>query len=311
MKKFMAGVAVAALLAGTVFLALTEGPSEVLITRQLEKTLTAIVPAAGDISDVALSPHKAVYDFRMLGISSGGGLSDIRGSMFYEQGDACDAWTTDHRFTSEYFYPERPSVVNASQYVSWESKDGAVFQFNSERQENGTDSKQLRGSVERAATGTTLATFARPPELSFDLPEGYYLPTRHTIEMIRRARAGDKIFHAVLFDGTDDEGPVEVNTVITRKATAEEITAVAKRAPEIDTQLLIPEAWHMRMAVFPLVTPEGEDGSTASYEMDMLLHANGVISEAIVDYKQFKVAQRLTALDALPPPNCSDNASID
>lgn len=303
MNRFFAGMTAAILLAGTAWVALTESPGEVLVTQRLAATLAAVSPAVGT-EPVVLVGHKAVYDFRMLGISSGGGLSDIRGSMFYEQGDACDAWTTDHRFTSEYFYPERPSMVNASQYVSWESKDGAMFQFNSERQENGADAKQLRGSVERAAEGVTMATFARPPELTFELPNGYYLPTQHTIAMIERARAGEKIFNAVLFDGTDDEGPVEVNTVITREATAEEIAAIAKRPGKIDAALLIPEAWHMRMAVFPLNPAEGEDGTTPSYEMDMLLHANGVISEAVVDYKQFKVAQRLTGIEPVTAPNC-------
>jgi hypothetical protein len=162
----------------------------------------------------------------------------------------------------------------------------------------------LRGEVDRQAEGTTVARFIRPPELTFDLKAGYYLPTQHTIEMIRHAKAGDKIFNAVLFDGTDDEGPVEVNAFITRQATADELAAIAKRNGKIEAALLVPDAWHIRMAVFPLKPAEGEDGSTPSYEMDMILHANGIISEAIVDYKQFKVAQRLTGLEALPAPDC-------
>lgn len=303
MGRFIAGVVAAAVIAGAAWVTLTDSPAEMLTTQRLAAAFDRLTPAAG-VADIQMVPHKAIYDFRMLGLSSGAGLSDIRGSMFYEQGDACDAWTTDHRFTSEYFYPERPSVLNASQYAAWEAKDKSLFQFNSERQENKVDSKQLRGAVELRADGTATAQFTRPPELTFELPSGYYLPTQHTIEIIRRAQAGDKIVHGVLFDGTDDEGPVEVNTFITRPATAEELAAIAARNAKIDKTLLIPEAWHVRMAVFPLITPEGEDGSTASYEMDMVLHANGVISEAIVDYKQFQVAQRLDALEALPAPNC-------
>jgi len=316
MSKFFAGIAVAALIAGVgayAFLPMAKTTVHTAAETARATVLAAIDPAAGEdaaSSDVVMVSHKAIYDFRMLGISSGGGgLSDIRGSMFYEQADACDGWTTDHRFTSEYFYPERPALLNVSQYTAWEAKDRSLFQFNSERQEDGNPGEQLRGAVEPAADGTAKAVFSRPPELSFDLPAGYYLPVQHTREIIARARKGEKIFHAVLFDGTDAEGPVEVNAIITKAATPEELAAIGKTAdgkvdPRIDAALASAPAWHVRMAVFPLYPKEGQDGSTPSYEMDMLLHDNGVVSDAVVDYQQFKLAQKLTALEALPPANC-------
>ncbi len=113
----------------------------------------------------------------------------------------------------------------------------------------------------------------------------------------------------MLFDGTDAEGPVEVNAIITKAATPEELAAIGKTAdgkvdPRIDAALASAPAWHVRMAVFPLYPKEGQDGSTPSYEMDMLLHDNGVVSDAVVEYQQFKLAQKLTALEALPPANC-------
>jgi hypothetical protein len=264
--------------------------------------LAAVSPAAGE--DVVFTSHKAIYRFSLLSVTSGAGVSDIRGQMYYEQDDACDAWTSDHRFTSEYHYPERAPVLSTSQYAAWEAKDGSLFHFTSERKENNEVVEQLRGMVERSADTSAKAQYARPPELGFDLPAGYVLPMHHTAEIIRKARAGEKFYFATLFDGTDAEGPVEVSAVIGKKLTADEIDAIAKRSPKISGVLLTPEAWHVRMAIFPLKTRRAEEGATPSYEMDLILHDNGVVGRAIVDYGQFKVAQQLEALEALPVAVC-------
>lgn len=261
----------------------------------------------------ALLPHKALYDFRMASVTSGAGVTDIRGDMFYEQDDACDAWTTDHRFTIEYYYPERPPSVNTSHYVSWEAKDQSQFQFSSERQENGRLTEQLRGAVMRGADTTAVAEYVRPEDLFFQLPAGYVLPTFHTREIIRRAQAGEKLFHAVMFDGTDSEGPIEVNVVINRKAGTDEVLKKLNMRPltprtpplkTIDHTLLSPDAWHVRMAVFPLAAGGARDDMVPTYEMDMILHDNGVVSYVLVDYKSFTVEQKLSALEKIPATTC-------
>lgn len=266
-------------------------------------TLNGLSPAAGGVS---VAPHKALYDYKMVSVESGAGVSGIKGKMYYEQDDACDAWTTDQRFTTEYHYPERKPVVSGSHYVAWEAKDGSLFHFSSERQENGVMTEQLRGSVARADDGSAKAEYSRPEDLSFDLPKGYVLPTLHTTEIIRRARAGEKIYNAILFDGTDADGPVEMNAFIGKKATAEEIAATLKDKPQVDASLLTPDAWHVRIALFPLEEKEGreKDGMSPSYEMDMILHDNTVVSWSLVDYKSFKVEQFLSAIEKLPQKSC-------
>ena len=270
--------------------------------RMISGGLAALSPSAGE--DVVFTSHKAIYRFSLLSVASGAGVSDIRGQMYYEQDDACDAWTSDHRFTSEYHYPERAPVLSTSQYAAWEAKDGSLFHFSSERKENNEVVEQLRGMVEQRPDTSAQAQYTRPPELSFDLPAGYALPMHHTAEIIRHARAGDKFYFGTLFDGTDAEGPVEVNAVIGKKLSAAEIDAIAKNNPKIAPALLVPDAWHVRMAIFPLKTQRAEEGVTPSYEMDLILHDNGVVGQAIVDYGQFKVAQRLEALEALPVAVC-------
>ncbi len=267
-----------------------------------EAAAAAVPPAARPAASLPeFAPHRARYDMRMVAVSSGAGLSDIRGSMMYEQDDTCDAWTTDHKFTIEYSYPERPSTVNTTHYVSWEAKDQSQFQFNSDRTENGNPVEQLRGSVTRDADGSATAEFVRPQDLYFELPKGYVLPSFHTSEIIRAAQDGRKTYHAILFDGTDKEGPVEVNAIITRKLTPDDVmkSLPAGAPPDgktMDKKLLSGDAWLVRMAVFPT---QDDENMSPTYEMDLVLHANGAVSHVLVDYKSFKVEQVLTAIEPI------------
>ncbi|MFN7114837.1 MAG: EipB family protein [Alphaproteobacteria bacterium] len=262
-------------------------------------------PASSAMTSETFAPHKALYELKLVSVSSGAGVTDIRGNMLYEQDDACDAWTTDHRFTIEYYYPERPASVNTTHYVSWEAKDQSQFQFSSERQENGTPTEQLRGAVTRGADTAAVAEFSRPEDLYYELPKGYVLPSFHTQELIRYAREGRQTYHSVLFDGTDKDGPIEVNAIITRKLTREDVmrrvAAAPKEGEKMDKDLLSADAWLVRMAVFP--TTDAENMSP-TYEMNLVLHGNGVVSHVLVDYKSFKVEQTLTAIEPLPKKNC-------
>ncbi len=259
----------------------------------------ACTPAAA--ADVNIILHKALYDFRLVSAEAGAGINGVKGKMYYEQDATCDAWTTEHRFSTEYQYAERPAVSDASHYVAFESKNQQQFSFSSERQEDGEMTEQLRGFVEKAAAGAAKAIYTRPDDISYDLPKGYFLPTSHTMEVIRRARAGEHFFSAILFDGTDADGPVEVGTFIGKKLTAEELKKISAGNKKIDVTLLMSDAWHIRMAVFPLKDAEE---SAPSYEMEMILHDNGIVSHALVDYKTFAVEQNLTALEKLPSKKC-------
>jgi len=258
-------------------------------------------PGTGRAAGPTVALHKALYRFKMVSVRPGAGITGIDGKMYYEQNDDCDAWTTEHRFTMEYQYPEHPPVENTSHYVSFEAKDKSAFFFNSERQENGKTTEQLRGDVDIGKGGKATADYSRPPGLSYPLPKGYMLPTEQTNETIRHAERGDKFFDAVIFDGTDADGPVEINTFIGKKLTRAEIKALATGNKDIDASLLTPNAWHLRVAVFPL---KDKDGMLPSYEMSLVLHDNGVVSHALVDYGVFKVDQKLVGLERLKPPAC-------
>ena len=253
-------------------------------------------------ADIDIAQHKALYIFKMVSAEPGAGISSVKGKMYFEQDATCEAWTTEHRLNTEYQYSATSPIADTSSYVAFETKDGQQFSFNGNQQEGDEAPEQLRGSVEKAADGTAKAVYSRPVDTKYDLPAGYFLPTAHTMEVIRRARAGDHFFSAVMFDGTDADGPVEIGTFIGKRATAEELKNIAESSGKIDASLMTPTAWHVRMAIFPLKDTEE---SAPAYEMEMILHDNGVISHALVDYKTFAIEQNMTALEKLPVKKCN------
>lgn len=269
----------------------------------LKHTVALLILLAGASPALAMpiTTHRALYDFHLLSVAPGAEITGVKGQMYFEQDDVCDAWTMEHRFTTEYQYAEQPTVVNTSRYVAFESKDRQQFSFNSEYQENGQMLEQLRGSADRAEDGSGRAVYSRPGDLKYDLPKNYMLPTLHTSEIIRHARQGDSFFNAILFDGTDADGPVEANVFIGKKVSAAEIKKIASRNKKIDSALLAPEAWHIRMAIFPL---KEDKEMTPAYEMNMILHINGVVSYVQIDYNTFKLEQNLLALEKIPVRKC-------
>ena len=101
-----------------------------------------------------------------------------------------------------------------------------------------------------------------------------------------------KFFSATVFDGSDDEGPVEINTFIGNPTNAMKFVTPSDA---LDMTLLNTPAWNVRMAVFPVAQKE----ASSDYEMSMIFHENGVISDMLIEYDDFSVTQKLVALDRL------------
>lgn len=249
-------------------------------------------PAAG------LTPHKALYDIDLVATRSGSQIINISGKMFYEWKPTCDAWITDHRFNLFYEYADSPGMKISSDFSTYEGFDGKTFNFSSRRKRDGALYQELRGIADMDGKPPR-ATFTLPEGLSYDLKPEMMFPMGHTVEMVQQARAGKKFFNATVFDGSDEEGPIEINTFIGQKANA---MAEVKPSKSLDMTLLNTPAWKVRMAVFPTESPE----ENADYEMSMIFHDNGVISDMLIEYDDFSVTQKLVALEKLEGEKCGD-----
>lgn len=246
-----------------------------------------------------LVPHKALYDIKMVSKDSGSQILNISGQMFYEWRAECDAWVTDHRFNLLYEYADSAPMKITSDFSTYETFDGKTFNFSSRRKRNGDMYQELRGAAVLPEGGDGEAVYSLPEGLSFDLGNGMMFPMAHSMQVLEYASAGKKFFNATIFDGSDEEGPVEINTFIGARVNA--LVKMDKPSENLDVTLINTPARQVRMAFFPLLEPNAD----AEYEMDVVFHDNGIISDMFVEYRDFSVTQKLTAIEKLPSPNCT------
>jgi hypothetical protein len=243
-----------------------------------------------------LAAHKALYEIRLVSSHSGSQILNVGGQMEYEWTPSCDSWLTNHKFNLLYEYADSPGMRIASNFSSYESADGAKFNFSSRRQRDGEMYQEIRGNADTGAKGGS-AIYSLPENLKFKLAPGTLFPTMHTLELARHARAGDKFYNAAIFDGSDEDGPVEINSFIGKEAGA---PAEVLKNPKVDASLLKGKAWNIHMAFFP----QKSDSDAADYEMSMIFHENGIISDMLIDYGDFSVRQKLLALAPVTPGKC-------
>jgi len=238
-------------------------------------------------------PHKATYVIEMIQKRSGAQIVDLSGTMTYEWKSVCDAWVSNHRFDLVYVYPDAPPMKIQSDFTTYEPHDGSGFDFNSRRRRDGELYEELRGNAQIAADKKSgIAFFNAPEGLSYDLPENAVFPMRHAYEVLQAINQGKRFYSSTLFDGSDDQGPAEVNAFLGQAI--DSLTHVTM-SDSINSDLLILPAHRVRLAFFPLNLPDPQ----ADYEMDVVLHPNGIISDMRVEYQDFSVSQRLTSLESV------------
>ena len=247
----------------------------------------------------------------------------------YEWQPDCDGWLAAHKFDLHYDYADAPSMRVNSNFSTFESYDGRTMTFASKRARAGSVFEKLRGEAQLntpAKSNDTknsggAAVYTLPEGLTFDLPAGTLFPMGHTLAVFDAMRDNKKFLYASVFDGSDDEGPVDINTFIgAPKPLPKNLAVSIKGEKNIDKTLVNDNPRAIRLAFFPKENvghnantsdknnaPQNKDesesdditarGGAAEYEMDMLMHDNGVISQMVIEYERFTVRQSLRALE--------------
>jgi hypothetical protein len=253
-----------------------------------------------EITAADMVPHKALYNIKMVAKRSSSQVLNISGQMFYEWKPTCDAWISEHRFNLFYEYADNPSLNITSDFSTYETFDGKDFNFTSRRKRGGELYQELRGHAHIEDNGFGKASYTMPDDLSFDLSEGTLFPMQHTLNVMKHAHAGKTFYSATIFDGSDKDGPVEVNTFIGKEVNA---MAVVDPSADLDTTLINTPAKKIRMAFFPVLDP----ASDAEYEMNVVFHENGIISDMLIEYRDFSVVQKIAALEKIEKISCNND----
>jgi hypothetical protein len=266
--------------------------------RRLSTTLAAaaglILVELGSAAAAGLVPHRAFYALSLDSIAPGSALTEIRGALFVEWVEGCEGWSSSQRFKLRVFDTAKPMVEQETRFASWEANDGLTYSFNMQSLRQGVVNRELRGRAALRGEGMSgTAEFTLPEGLRFDLPEGTMFPLVHLKEVIDAASAGEKVVSRVVFDGTNEQGPFEINAVIG-----------PRRPPQDDMERLPASvrapSWPMRLAFFQHESKE----ALPFYEMTVQLLENGLAENFLLDFEDSIIRAELDRIEVLERPSC-------
>ena len=262
------------------------------IGRPAVVALALLWPAAGGAAEIM--PHHAVYTMSLGRANGDAGVTAASGTMAYQWGESCDGWTVEQRYRLKMGYAESPDVSIASNFVTWEAKDGLRYRVNQKETRNGADNEEISGAAKLDGAGQGgSADFEKPEGKNLKLPAGVLFPSAHTIFLLDKARAGENFVSTQVFDGATAENAVLVSAVIGPKV--EPDAEAAKKSP-----LLNRPGWRVRLAFFPA----DQKAEKPDYELGMLLLDNGVSRDMVIDYGDYAIRAKLDDIEALPKPGC-------
>lgn len=240
-----------------------------------------------------LAPHRAIYAMGLSSTKPGSGIAAASGTMSYQFDDSCDGWVVENRIAVTYAYTEGGQALSATDFITWESKDGLHYRFRMRNTRDGQVTEDVEGHADLKGKGQGgVARFTRPEPLTVPLPKGTLFPTEHTLRLLDAAQSGGRSFWRVVFDGSGLDGPYEVSALIGHQSQSLPSKAVSP--------LLGAPYWPMTLAFFPVSSPD----EVPNFEMSLAYHPNGVAQEITQTFKNFSLKGRLESVEALPKRGC-------
>ena len=243
---------------------------------------------------IDILPHRAIYKMDLDTAESRSNIADVEGFMMFEWRDSCDGWSVTQKLAMTVYYSTGESTDFGWTLNSWEAKDGLKYGFFVRRLQDGQEEEALRGSavLDGPGKGGT-AHYTEPARRDLDLPPGTLFPAAHTLAVLQQAEAGNPLFWAEVFDGSDEDGLFGVSAIIGKRSES------AKDAKSPKELAGVP-SWRLGLAFYP----HGSKGLEPEHEQNLRLYRNGVAEDLILQYGDFSVRTTLKKLYALPPPGC-------
>ncbi|MBP0443532.1 cell envelope integrity EipB family protein [Roseomonas sp. SSH11] len=263
------------------------GPAPAQPTAPVASQAPAALPGAQD-----MVAHRAAYRLSFDKARDNSDVARAEGAMLFEVLDACDGWASRQRLTMRLQDRDGQTLETASDYSTWESKDGRRLRFSLTQMTAGAVSNRVSGEAVLQPDGSGTATYENPRPSQETLPAGTLLPMAHTIRAIEAARANQRILNVPLMDGTSDDGAQDSTTILSQWGRDADAKA---RFPLLANQ----ESGRMRIAFFGKDS-NGGGASSPDYEVGLRYYANGVADELNMDFGEFSVNGRLETLEAIP-----------
>ncbi len=256
--------------------------------------LAGCAAQAGNISamESTMVPHVAEYHFKMTRSEQGSSVVDASGVLGYRFEKMCDGWVTEMQQIMILQGSEGASINSAYSMTQWENFAGTQYRFRMRDYLDGTKVDEIVGKAVRESDGVTV-TYEIPVEVTEELPADTMFPTQHSVELLKRAAAGEKFGNDLVFDGSGETPTNRIAVVISGEKKPEH------KADDPDGIADTP--FHrMSLAFYPL----GEAENGPSTEMAVDFGENGVAHAMRFDYGEFEVFGTLDKVSKLPQPDC-------
>ena len=241
--------------------------------------------------------HRAVYSLTAGKLANGSDVAEISGRLVIEAIEECDGFIFNQRIVTRTTGTHGEQSVSDLRMALWESSNGQRMRFNLSSLVDGRMVREDNGSaqLDGAGKGGT-ATFQGEEPATLTLPAGTLFPTAHNLAILRMARSGGRQLPATVFDGSAEDGVYDTFTAIGRRHLD---SAEAGRGQTLLQGLA---SWQIRIGYFLL---EQRDAAP-DFEIGYTLFDNGVSGDLELDYGDLVIAGRLSSLEALPTPACTD-----
>jgi hypothetical protein len=249
-----------------------------------------------------LVAHRAIYEMTLDDARTASGITGIDGRMVFEfTGSECDGYSLNMRMVTQMTDSQGQTNLTDLRSSTWEQGDGQKFRFQSAQYLNDKLGDVTMGRAVRESPNEAVKVkLSQPSRAELNLSGQVLFPTQHSLALIEAARAGQSLFQARIYDGSEKGRKVyDTTAFIGRKveagADADKLEPAAKEKG-LD-QLA---SWPVSIGYFE---PKGGD-LTPSYQIDFRLYENGVSRELLIDYGDFSIHGTLTALEYLKPAEC-------
>lgn len=250
--------------------------------------------AMAQVGGLPLAQHRAVYDMKLTDSRQEAGIAGLSGRMVYEfTGNACEGYSVNFRFVTEFRDVNGGSQVTDLQTTSFEDPGTESYQFLSKTYVDRKLVESSRGSA-RLESGLKAVDLKEPTEKTVEIGKDVQYPTEHLVGILDAARSGGHFTASDIYDGAETGDKVFGTTaVIGAKAVG--------LVPEIDGErqetLNKVASWPVTVAYFDPSAEDSNGEQTPVYQLSFRLFENGISDKLVLDYGDFKLAGTMTALE--------------
>ncbi len=242
------------------------------------------------IAVIELQPHRAYYTVTLEGRPTPqSSVVDVQGTMLIEFSKVNEGWTVQERSDIRLIHDDGSTERNRWGYVTFESQDGSRLHFNTYRKIEGDLVEEIKGQAVRKDKKINV-TYQKPQKKTLTITEDVLFPTQHIKSLLEVAQKGESIFPRLVFDGSSEVGPSEINTFIGSKKVVPE-----NPSADIEHQFANQPFWPVRFAVHS----QGKIDYEPIYVTTQDLLPNGIIKQYVIDYGGIKIRGVLDRIEFL------------